>query len=81
MTLEISKILTLSTAHITEATAKLMEHHCRRDEYGFFMSTHYVRWPSEDLVEVLKFARANGCDYVNLDRDGPVVDELPVYDW
>lgn len=87
MTLEISKILTLSTAHISFQTASLLDQDAlecsrRTDEYGYVINTYWADHSlTQDLNQVLDFARDNGCDYVNLDRDGPVVDELPAYDW
>lgn len=34
-----------------------------------------------DLIAIRKLAEANGCTWIMLDRDGPVVDALPSYDW
>jgi hypothetical protein len=39
--------------------------------------------PSASLLKVIDFARAQGAEYVQLDRDGPIEerDELDVNDW
>ena len=37
-------------------------------------------WTTE-LVNVLKWARENGLDYVLFDRDGPEIEELPKFEW
>ena len=33
------------------------------------------------LKDCMRFARKNGCDLLCLDCDGPVVDDLPLYEW
>ena len=40
----------------------------------------YIDAP-EELKTIIALARANGCTWVMLDRDGPVVDELPHWEW
>ena len=32
----------------------------------------------EDLLNIVLFAGKNGCDWINLDRDGDILAELPV---
>jgi hypothetical protein len=55
-------------------------------EEGFFLSTHHVdpeigdpTGIPPDLAHVLRFARANGADYVLVDRDAEPQEGLPVY--
>lgn len=90
--MEIDKIITLSTAHITKETYNLLENHpsevCtalyRKNRYGWFI---YV--PDEldnisvpkDLNKLFEFARRHDCVWLCLDCDGNKVDFLPVYDW
>lgn len=83
MTLEIRSFLTLSTAHITQSTSALLsERNYNYGEYGHFI---WAGGPqanvSGDLLDVINYARANGCAYVLLDRDGDTIDELPTYEW
>lgn len=35
----------------------------------------------DDLIDVMKFVRAEGHEYVMLDRDGEVAEGLPTFDW
>ena len=34
-----------------------------------------------DLLDCMVFAFNNDCFYIRFDRDAPVYDELPVYEW
>ena len=91
--MEISKLLVLSTAHITENTTRQLENTPSCDwpmsggeysEYGWFMRSGFEDRPvglPDDLWKLFVFAKDQGCDYLLLDRDGPVLDELPQYDW
>ena len=95
--MEICKMLTLSTAHITQETAKVLETHSSpwadydlaiydKDDFGW-----WIHLPDEeitelnnvppDLVECIKLAEQNGCEWLCLDCDGEVVDCLPTYEW
>lgn len=85
---EMQPILILSTGHVSETTAKMLESTPVKDwpvsgghygEYGWFM--YAGETGPEDLQTIFEFARQNHCQYVLLDRDGAVVEELPVYDW
>lgn len=86
MTLEISKMLTLSTGHLTEQAidylASLNAPVYRKDGYGYFV---YVHWDFDDpalsLLDSLDFAEEQGCDWVMFDSDGPQVDGLTYYEW
>lgn len=92
--LEITKMLTLSTAHIKEESAKFLNEERRADlivypkrEFGWFIcldtdcfEEELKRIP-EDLATVLKFAEENGCEWLCLDCDGPIESDLPQYDW
>jgi hypothetical protein len=74
----------LSTAHITEGTAKWLESHAQqRGEYGFLVhvpsEVEAGRYPP-DLARLLDAVRGEA-DYLLLDRDGMTDDRLPTYDW
>lgn len=34
-----------------------------------------------DLVAVIEYAKANGCQWIRFDCDGPAVTDLPTYEW
>ena len=92
--LEITKMLTLSTAHITEDTNRLLIIEPYTDgmqlsvftkaDFGWFI---YVnddlenRSIPDDLKACLELAKENGCKWLCLDCDGDTVDELEEYEW
>jgi hypothetical protein len=92
--LEGYKLLALSTGHLTEAVSKLLTA-APEDagvlvapfEYGFFVSAKLAPDPENGPAEyaslwaVCAFARAQGYQYVLLDRDAEVVPELEAYEW
>ena len=89
---DISRMITISTCHIDEYTATRMNINksvysatvYRKDEYGWFV---YINegFEEEDNPECLKacmrFAKKNECEWLCLDSDGPVMKDLPVYEW
>lgn len=91
---EINRMITLSTAHIKESTADYLNDETREDlivypklDFGWFICVdtdcideELERIP-EDLAAVIRFAKENDCQWVCLDCDGPIVDDLPQYDW
>jgi hypothetical protein len=94
--LEISKMLTLSTRHVTEdAMMKLAEMTMEgepyvvyeKEEYGFFILVGKKdpeglkdTLPSS-LKDVIAFAYERGIDWLCLDRDGAETEALPAYVW
>lgn len=101
--MEISKMLTISTAHITKETAEFIDNVCEdgglsklivydkvakyidcTEEYGWFIYCN-VDLPDlnvpKDLLKVMCFTRDSNCDWLCLDRDGEVIDELDEYEW
>lgn len=93
--LEIQGMLTLSTAHISETTAKLLQKEPETDalclsvyekrsgdeSYGWFvyLTGHESKSVPADLASVISLARRNGCSIICLDSDGPVVPSLAVH--
>lgn len=94
--LQISKMLTVSSAHIKEETAQFLNDETR-DElivypklvYGWFIlanpgtedfEAELTRIP-EELANLIRFAKENGCDWLCLDCDGDKVEGLPIFDW
>lgn len=94
--LDVRRFIVISTGHVTEATAKLLddvpvdEWPClggRYGDYGWFVYAHDEncgvgkdRIP-DDLFAVMIWARKERCDYVLLDCDGDQIDALPHHDW
>lgn len=94
--MEISKMLTLSMAHITIQTADEMNKSVTGVEsdidlcvyekrgYGFFIHIP-DDWEDErdlpqDLQACVGLAAKNDCEWLCLDQDGPI-DDLPIYEW
>lgn len=95
--MEISRMLTVSTAHISEETNCWLSD-CDsfsfpvpivvypKEEYGWFIHKIKVRSVNlmdipKDLAALVRMADALECDWLCLDRDGELVDNLPIYKW
>lgn len=90
--LEIARTLVLSTAHLHPATARDWMARCpwscfEKGDYGWFMhvcddigitEAHGVPLEIRSAIHVAKRA---DCQWIMWDCDGPVVAELPEYDW
>jgi hypothetical protein len=87
------RVLELSTAHISPETGGLLGHNpCsnqRIDDstYGWWVHVHHddvvegeFGYP-DDLKHVLAIARGKGCQWLRLDEDADVVDDIPTFDW
>lgn len=95
--MEISKMLTISTAQITEQTAKELDvaigkadssiDLCiyEKKNYGFFVHIpedwEDGREIPADLMDCIRLAVVNDCRWLCLDRDGEIINELRVYEW
>lgn len=90
MSNHIEKALTLSTAHITEETARWLDTNPDRfviypkKNYGWFISVgeleDFEGIPS-DLVFLIGYAMGSDCCWIQLDRDAETIMELPTFDW
>lgn len=94
--MDITKCLTVSTAHVSEQTAAKLKYEptmnqlwisvYEKGEYGFwiyvpeYLPEMAVNIP-EDLFRCLSLAQRNGCEWLCLDCDGEVLESLAVYDW
>ena len=88
----IAHLLTLSTAHISEETAKLWETRGNKNsdivaktECGYFMYAYddlndTIGLPKE-VVKVCDYAVKEGATYILFDRDGDLVEGLEKFDW
>ncbi len=81
----IQKILTLSTAHVTELDMEILNNEKHsfsfsvgKHEYGSFFCVPEYEWPfkkplttlfSKSFIKILNYAVKHNCDYVTLDRD------------
>ena len=89
---EIAATLVLSTAHMSSATANEWMDQCpwacfEKGDYGWFMYvcddagiTEATDIPLE-IRSALHVARKLCCEWIMWDGDGPILDELPQYDW
>lgn len=89
---ETSIMWTLSTAHITEETAIMLEKNgfneissFSKDNMGYFV---YIpdRFEentniSSELKTIINIAIASNIHVICFDRDGEIQKELPVFDW
>ncbi len=82
----VRRFLDVSTAHLPEPLVHNLDRHpgirAYENEYGWFMYAH--EGPGEhvpaEVVTLMRFARAHGCDYILLDRDSEIIDGLPSWD-
>jgi len=92
MTLEINKMLTISTGHISLETADRISAGdddlpwiLNWSEYGWLVLCHDITGDDldfpQDLQRCMDFARSRDCEWLRLDMDGDQIDELPVFDW
>lgn len=95
--LEITKMLTISTAHISEESSEYLENvHDKlvvydKGDYGWmividdnikdFCNTIGNSNIPSDIISCMIFARECGCDWLCLDCDGMVIDGLETYSW
>lgn len=94
--MEIHKMLTLSTSHISKETAQLFDafelpfdlciydKRAGLDHYGWFLTDWSLSQGMNiphDLFACFRVAEENGCDWLCLDCDGEVLKHLPVYEW
>ena len=88
-TLEIYRILTISTAHIKGTTAELLEGLdapavYSKSEHGWFIYLNYLNDDGNipgDLAQVILFAQNKGISILCLDCDADTVDQLPTYEY
>ena len=89
----IRHFLDLSTAHLQQADRLFLEFSANPGSlgglaamagtYGWFVYAHDERCCegiSDALWAIFERARALGCDYVLFDADGPVLEDLPVFE-
>ncbi|MFC0205326.1 DUF5983 family protein [Novosphingobium soli] len=90
--MELATMLVLSTAHMSMTTAGDWIARCpwacfEKGDYGWFMyvcddasitEAHDIPLEIRSAIHV---ARRERCEWIMWDCDGPILDELPEYDW
>lgn len=88
---ETERLLTVSTAHLKETTADKAEQGLlpvpcfNKGGYGWFIfvgdgeNDSLIDYP--DLQGLIDICRSEGCTWLCLDADGPLIDDLPKYEW
>lgn len=89
--LEFNKVIVFSTGHITpEDNARLKSMVDDNSQFVFDHEYGYMIWaepPNEidkmstEFKHLNELAIVHGCQWVRLDRDGPVYAELPAFEW
>ncbi|MCM3716287.1 hypothetical protein M3202_19775 [Alkalihalobacillus oceani] len=89
--MEISKMLTLSTIHLSLESLKLLNLgetdmiSYEKEGYGWFIYLgdeyfhNIIEELPQDIKRLAEVARENDCLWICLDGDGPVMDNLDVY--
>lgn len=93
---EIGKYLTVSSVHITEEEANMLEDSSfvEKDDYSFRLFTclgdrfseidQIIREDfndSNNLRDLIDLARQLDCVYLVIDGDGPILEDYETYDW
>lgn len=93
---EMDKMMTLSTAHISGATATLLQKEPEennlclsvypKENYGWFLyiggvPDDQIKKLPDDLRTLCQYAKANDCFVLCLDCDGPILTSLTTYEW
>ncbi len=92
---EIQKILVISTAHITLKDNKHLEYDAifpdkaklivDKFNYGYYIcvSNNPIKneFYSDAVWNLIQLAKDQGCQYLKLDRDGQIYNELEKFDW
>lgn len=87
--LYLERSLVLSTGHITLETSVYLSNapdlivYAKGDVgwWVFVVDSQFYPDIPEDLKLLLKYANHAGCDWLMLDRDGPVFEQFPAYEW
>lgn len=93
---EMDKVMTLSTAHISEKTAIMLQNELEANKlclavypkcnFGWFIylagvDIAQINALPDDLRCLCKYAKANNCSILCLDCDGPILGCLPTFEW
>lgn len=86
---ETHRVLVISTLHLSEKVANDMDHSgppgvivYGKDEYGWWVCRSLDPTPlPPELEQVMALADRLKCSWVMFDRDGPVYNSLPMFEW
>lgn len=96
VTPEIDRVLTLSTAHVSPETARMIDESpdtnqltlpiYKKATFGYFIylsgsSERDIRCLPDDLRACIRLAQANDCSILCLDADAVPLRSLPTYEW
>lgn len=83
--MEISKMLTISTAHISQETVKFINNNNIASFSGEYAWIIYTKDNTEilpnDLKEAVRIANNKKCDWLRLDCDGEILNNLKQFEW
>lgn len=89
--MELSKMLTLSTVHMSKRTADNLDNLISnyKNEYGWIIPVdddkeyllEFLEQAPKDLCNIMLFALDNKCNWIHLDSDGEMISGLPTYKW
>ena len=95
--MQVEKILVLSTCHVSTETAHGFVNKRFDDSLvvvdrktGWFINVVGVQTDGtgkidsgcpDDLMTCIRLAQENDCEWLLLDRDGPIEADLPTFDW
>lgn len=90
----IVSMLVLSTAHVSNETARKLDDDCAgvhsillpvvypKGEYGWIIPIYDIpEGCPADLAHVLRYAMDRGCAWLMFDNDAADVNGLPLFDW
>lgn len=82
--LEITRMLTASTAHVTPmmmATNPDLVHTQFESGWILYIPEKVEEDRQEPLRKLLSLAKEQGCQWILLDSDGPLIDDLETFEW
>lgn len=87
---EICTMMVLSNSHVSSASAKHLESVTARglpivegrdNGWWVYLNSDEPMDCPQDLLDTISHARDRGCVWLMLDRDGPVNQNLPTFEW
>ncbi len=84
MSFEIHRTLMLSTAHLKPTELDQLEHHSSmsgEDGWLLYTGRDIDSKSAPTLTAAVALALRENCVFIRFDSDGPLVEELPVFEW
>ena len=90
---EISSLITISSAHISDESAEMLDKEAEKNNLGLSVFKYEYGWRiyipeesenvpeniPEDIATCMSYAAEHNCLWLTIDGDGETVQELPVY--